>query len=73
MQTGEWVGTFWRFLWYIGVGSLVSSIAALAVRIWLPESFHMPLFILGAHSVYQGDADVADSVCRHSQNWPNLT
>ena len=53
VQTGEWVGIFWRFLWYTGAGLLVSSIAALAVRFWLPESMHMPLFLV-VHSLCGG-------------------
>ena len=54
-QTGEWVRIFLRFLWYTGVAILVSSIAVLAVRFWLPESSHMPLFIL-VHSLCIGVA-----------------
>ena len=53
VQTGEWVGIFWRFLWYTGAGLLVSSIAALAVRSWLPESMHMPLSLV-VHSLCGG-------------------
>ena len=55
VRTGEWLGIFWRFLWYTGAGLLVSSITALAVRFWLPESFHMPLFLL-VHSLCVGVA-----------------
>ena len=55
VQTGEWVGILQRFVWYTGAGLLVSSIAALAVRFWLPESSHMPLFIL-VHSLCIGVA-----------------
>ena len=55
MQTDEWVRILLRFVWYTGVGLLVSSIAALAVRFWLPESFHMPFFIL-VHSLCVGVA-----------------
>ena len=51
----EWVRILRRFLWYTGAGLLVSSIAALAVRLWLPESSHMPLFIL-VHSLCIGVA-----------------
>ena len=54
-QTGEWVAILLRFLWYSGVGILVSSVAALAVRFWLPESAHMPIFIL-VHSLCIGMA-----------------
>ena len=53
MQSGEWVAILLRFVWYTGAGVLVSSIAALAVRLWLPESSHMPLFIL-VHSLCIG-------------------
>ena len=55
VQTGEWVGILQRFVWYTGAGLLVSSIAALAVRLWLPESSHMPLFIV-VHSLCIGVA-----------------
>ena len=55
MRNGEWVKILQRFVWYTGVGLLVSSIAALAVRLWLPESSHMPLFIL-VHSLCIGMA-----------------
>ena len=44
-----------RFVWYTGASLLVSSIAALAVRLWLPELSHMPLFIL-VHSLCIGVA-----------------
>ena len=44
---------FQRFIWYTGAGLLVSSIAALAVRFWLPESMHSPLFVL-THSLIGG-------------------
>ena len=44
-----------RFVWYTGAGLLVSSVAALAIRLWLPESSHMPLFIL-VHSLCIGVA-----------------
>ena len=44
---------FQRFIWYTGAGLLVSSIAALAVRLWLPESMHSPLFVL-THSLIGG-------------------
>ena len=53
MQTDERVRIFWRFLSYSGAGILVSSIAALAVRFWLPEPSHMPLFAL-THSLTGG-------------------
>ena len=53
MQTDEMVGIFWGFLLYTGVGLLVSSVAALAVRFWLPESMHSPLFVL-THSLIGG-------------------
>ena len=55
MQTTELVRILQRFLWYTGAGLLVSSIAALAVRLWLPELSHMPLFIL-VHSLCIGVA-----------------
>ena len=44
-----------RYVWYTGVGIVVSSIVALAIRLWLPESSHMPLFIL-VHSLCIGVA-----------------
>ena len=53
VQTGEWVRILLRFLWYTGTGLLVSSIATLAVRFWLPEPSHTPLFIL-THSLIGG-------------------
>ena len=53
MQPGEWVRILLRFLWYSGAGILVSSIATLAVRFWLPEPSHMPLFTL-THSLTGG-------------------
>ena len=55
MQTTELVRILPRFVWYTGVGIVVSSIAALAIRLWLPESSHMPLFIL-VHSLCIGVA-----------------
>ena len=54
-QTSESSRILQRFVWYTGAGLLVSSIAALAVRLWLPESSHMPLFIL-VHSLCIGVA-----------------
>ena len=53
MQTDEWIGVSLRFLWYTGAGLLVSSIAALAVRFWLPETMYLPLFVL-THSLMCG-------------------
>ena len=53
MQTTELVRILQRFLWYSGVGILVSSIATLVVRFWLPEPSHMPLFAL-THSLIGG-------------------
>ena len=53
MQTSERVRILQRFVWYTGVGLLASSIAALAVRLWLPESMHSPLFVL-THSLCGG-------------------
>ena len=44
---------FTRLVWYAGVGLLVVSVAALAIRYWLPESFHMGLFLL-LHSLSAG-------------------
>ena len=55
MRTSEWVRILQRFVWYTGAGLLVSSIVALVVRIWFPESSHMPLFIL-VHSLCIGVA-----------------
>ena len=54
-EPGEWIRILQRFVWYSGAGLLVSSIAALAVRLWLPEPSHMPLFIL-VHSLCIGVA-----------------
>ena len=51
----EWVRILQRFLLYSGVGILASSITALAIRFWLPESSHMPLFVL-VHSLCVGVA-----------------
>ena len=44
---------FQRFIWYTGAGLLVSSIAALAVRFWLPEPTHTPLSVT-THSLCGG-------------------
>ena len=55
VQTTELVRILLRFVWYTGAGLLVSSIAPLAFRLWLPESSHMPLFIL-VHSLCIGVA-----------------
>ena len=53
MQTDGLVRTLHRFVWCAGVGILVASIAALAIRSWMPESSHMALFIL-VHSLIFG-------------------
>ena len=53
MQTDEWIGVYRRFLRYIGVGLLVSSIATLANILWLPGSMHSPIFVL-THSLIFG-------------------
>ena len=53
MQNSEFVKILQRFVWYTGVGMLAASVAALAIRFWLPESFHMPLFLL-VHSLCFG-------------------
>ena len=45
LDTTEWVRILLRLLWYTGAGLLVSSIAAIAVRFWLPESMRMALFV----------------------------
>ena len=44
---------FLKFVLYSGVGILVASVAALAIRFWVPESLHMPLFLL-LHSLITG-------------------
>ena len=46
MQTGERVRILQRFVCYTGAGILAASVVALAIRFWLPESFHMPLYLL---------------------------
>ena len=53
MQTSERVRILQRFVWYTGVGILAASVAALAIRFWLQESSHMPLFAL-THSLIGG-------------------
>ena len=53
MQTGEWLRILQSFVWCAGAGILVASIAALAIRFWMPESSHMPLSIL-VHSLIFG-------------------
>ena len=53
MKLSEWGRILQRFVWYTGAGILVSSIAALEVRAWLPGSMHMPLFVL-THSLCGG-------------------
>ena len=46
---------------------MVSSIAALAVKFWLPELSHMPLFAL-THSLIGGVVIAFSSVPRQRQN-----
>ena len=53
MQTSDWVRILQRFIWYAGVGLLVASVAALAIRFWTPEPLHVPLFLL-MHSLSVG-------------------
>ena len=55
VQTGDRVRILQQFVWYTGASILASSIAALTVRLRLPESSHMQLFIL-VHSLCIGMA-----------------
>ena len=53
MQTGELIRVFRRFFGYTGADLLMSSIATLAIMLWLPESMHSPIFSI-THSLIGG-------------------